>query len=304
MLATPLALRRRHPQSLINQQSHVRKHEEFNMKSKHPTGYLIYEGPSALDPSVNIAVIVNRVRGDATNEKTGSMAQSFILRTDMPPNVALKTKQDHAICGACPYAGGNGCYVSIKMVCSVYSAYKRGSYVKTTPEDLAVILAANVKSKRLAGFRAGSYGDPAAAPFEVWEPIVMAVRAESGKTSGYTHQWSERYAYMGRTADPRFRALVMASAHGPVDTILAQADEWRPFTVFGTAEELQGSGLAMCPASKEAGYRKSCATCGNQSACNGRKGINDRRVGVGIVVHGNPVTVRQAKRAAEKLEVT
>jgi len=300
----PMASRRRHPQSLSIQHPQVRsKHEEFIMKiRKHPTGYLIYEGPSALDPSVNIAVIVNRVRGDATNEKTGSMAQSFILRTDMPPNVALKTKQDHAICGACPYAGGNGCYVSIKMVCSVYSAYKRGSYLKSTPEAVADIVSANVKSGRLAGFRAGSYGDPAAAPFEIWEPVVTAVRAEGGKTSGYTHQWSERYAYMGRTADPRFRALVMASAHGPVDAILAQADEWRPFTVFGSAEELRLSGMAMCPASKEAGHRKTCSTCGNQSACNGRKGVDDRRVGVGIVVHGNPVTVRQAKRAAEKLE--
>ena len=300
----PMASRRRHPQSLSIQHPQARnKHEEFNMKTrKHPTGYLIYEGPSALDPSVDIAVIVNRVRGDATNEKTGSMAQSFILRTDMPPNVALKTKQDHAICGACPYAGGNGCYVSIKMVCSVYSAYKRGSYLKSTPEAVADIVSANVKSGRLAGFRAGSYGDPAAAPFEVWEPVVTAVRAEGGKTSGYTHQWSERYAYMGRTADPRFRALVMASAHGPVDAILAQADEWRPFTVFGSAEELRLSGMAMCPASKEAGHRKTCSTCGNQSACNGRKGVDDRRVGVGIVVHGNPVTLRQAIRAIEKLE--
>ena len=270
---------------------------------KHPTGYLIYEGPSSIDPSVNIAVIVNRVRGDATNEKTGSMAQSFILRTDMKPNVALKTKQDHAICGACPYAGGNGCYVSIKMVCSVYSAYKRGSYVKTTPEDLAVILAANVKSGRLDGFRVGSYGDPAAAPFEVWEPAVMAVRDVGGRTSGYTHQWSERYAYMGRTADPRFRALVMASAHGQVDAILAQADEWRSFTVFNSADELKLSGAAMCPASKEAGYRKTCAGCGKQSACNGRRDIDDRRSSMGIVVHGNPVTVRQALRASSKLDL-
>ena len=57
---------------------------------KKPTGYLIYEGPSTLDPSVPIAVIVNRTEGKSTNAKTGAMAQSFIIRTDMKPNVALK----------------------------------------------------------------------------------------------------------------------------------------------------------------------------------------------------------------------
>ena len=74
-------------------------------KTKKPVGFLVYEGPSVLDPSVPIAVIVNRVLGNATNAKTGAMAQSFIIRTDMKPNDAVKTGQDHAICGMCPYAG-------------------------------------------------------------------------------------------------------------------------------------------------------------------------------------------------------
>jgi hypothetical protein len=257
-------------------------------KNKSPTGFLVYEGPSVLDPSVQIAVIVNRVFGNATNAKTGAMAQSFIIRTDMKPNEAVRAKQDHAICGACPYAGGAGCYVSIKMVCSVYAAYQRGAYLKTTPDTVGQLCAALTKIGMLAGFRAGSYGDPAAAPYGVWEALIEPVRRAGGKTSGYTHQWSEKYAYMGRTADPAFRNLLMASAHGPVDALLANAQGWRAFTTFGSADELKDTPrMVMCPASKEAGHRLTCATCGGQSACNGRKSLDDRRANVGIVVHGS-----------------
>jgi len=263
--------------------------------NKAPTGFLVYEGPSALDPSVPIAVIVNRVFGDATNGKTGAMAQSFIIRTDMPPNVAVKTKQDQAICGLCPYGSGNGCYVSIKMVCSVYRAYTRGRYKPATPDVVGRLAALLVELGMLDGFRAGSYGDPAAAPQEVWRAMMEPVRAAGGRTSGYTHQWSPRYAYMGRTADPAFRDLVMASAHGPVDALLANADGWRAFTTFGSAEELNATDrMAMCPASKEAGFRKTCATCGGQSACNGRRSMDDRRANVGIVIHGNSAVKSKA----------
>ena len=267
-------------------------------KVKKPVGFLVYEGPSVLDPSVPIAVIVNRVLGNATNAKTGAMAQSFIIRTDMKPNEAVRSGQDHAICGACPYAGGKGCYVSIKMVCSVYGAYTRGSYLKASPDTVGSLCASLVEIGMLSGFRAGSYGDPAAAPFGVWEAMMKPVREAGGKTSGYTHQWSEKYAYEGRTADPAFRALLMASAHGPVDTLLANSEGWRAFTTFGSAEELKDADrMAMCPATKEAGHRLTCATCGGQSACNGRKSFDDRRVNIGIVVHGTGYVKGMARKA-------
>lgn len=264
-------------------------------KIKQPVGFLVYEGPSVVDPSVPIAVIVNRVFGNATNAKTGAMAQSFIIRTDMKPNEAVRSKQDHAICGTCPYAGGNGCYVSIKMVCSVYAAYKRGSYREASPDTVGQLCASLVEIGMLSGFRAGSYGDPAAAPVGVWEAMMNPVRDAGGKTSGYTHQWSPRYAYQGRTADPAFRSLLMASAHGPVDALLANADGWRTFTTFGSAEELKMAGnTVMCPASKEAGHRRTCATCGGQSACNGRRSLEDRRANIGIVIHGNSAVKSKA----------
>ena len=272
-------------------------------KNKAPVGFLVYEGPSVLDPSVPIAVIVNRVLGNATNAKTGAMAQSFIIRTDMKPNEAVKAGLDHGICGQCPYAGGKGCYVSIKMVCSVYAAYQRGSYKTVSPDTVGSLCAALVEIGMLSGFRAGSYGDPAAAPYGVWEALMKPVREAGGKTSGYTHQWAEKYAYAGRTADPAFRALLMASAHGPVDALLANAQGWRAFTTFGSADELKATErMVMCPASKEAGHRLTCATCGGQSACNGRKSLDDRRANIGIVVHGSNYVKGLATEANSKAQ--
>lgn len=270
--------------------------------AKTPPGYVIYEGPSQLDPNTNIVAIVNCIDHRSDNEKTGAMAQSFILRTDMKPNEAVRQGLDHAICGRCPYAGGKGCYVGIKMVCSVYGAFKRGSYVKATPVEVATLVTARVKAKWLHGLRFGSYGDPAAVPFEVWQPLMDGVRAVGGRTSGYTHQWSDQYAYMGRTADPRFRTLAMASTHNLADARRAEQDGWRAFTVFDDEADLRNAGMAMCPASKEAGYRKTCGTCGSQSACNGRKSEGDRRVSIGIVVHGTEVTKARARAATAALK--
>ena len=271
-------------------------------KAKEPVGFIVYQGPSALDPSTEIVVIVNRLKGDCTNEKTGHMAQSFILRTDMKPNEAVKKKLDVAVCGECPYAHGAGCYVSMKMVCSVYNAFKRGSYGTATPADIGTLMAKRVKQGIIDGFRSGTYGDPAAAPFEVWEAMISPVRQAGGRTSGYTHQWAERYAYMGRTADPRFRTLMMASTHGPIDTLLAQADGWRAFASFNSLAELEDADVALCPATKEAGFRRTCGSCGKQSACNGRRDEDDRRVSMAVVIHGTQYVKGLAVQANNKAQ--
>jgi hypothetical protein len=85
-----------------------------------------------------------------------------------------------------------------------------------------------------------------------------------------------------------------------VDTAVANADGWRTFTTFGSAEELKAvPRMTMCPASKEAGFRLTCATCGGQSACNGRRDLTDKRANVGIVVHGNQ-NVKKIATAANK----
>jgi hypothetical protein len=219
----------------------------------------------------------------------------------MAPNVAVKLKADSAICGNCPFAGGQGCYVQIKAVCSVYRAYMKGSYSKMSPAGIGEVCARMIKSSRLAGLRAGSYGDPAAAPVSVWADLIGPIIAAGGKTTGYTHQWHEKYAPKNFSIDPAFKSLVMASAHGHHDARQANLAGWRAFTTFSSLQELKSApSVAACPASDEGGNRRTCSTCGKTAACNGRKSMEDKRANIGIVVHGSFPVKLKAERATIK----
>jgi hypothetical protein len=211
-----------------------------------PLGYIAYEGPSAIDGQP-IVVIVTGLTG-SKNAKTGSMVQTFILRQDVHPSVALKTGQDESICGDCEHRPALAritdkppCYVQVgKAPAAVWRAYRRGRYLKAPLRVIARALAARV-------LRIGTYGDPAAAPVRVWQALVVFV---AGWT-GYTHQW--------RTLDRAWQLLVMASADSVADRADAKAAGWRTFRVSIGVEPAQGE--ISCPASKEAGARTTCIDC-------------------------------------------
>ena len=221
--------------------------------TRKPIGFVVYEGPSEIDGSP-IVVIVNRIFTASDNVKTGDIVQTFIIRSDVSPMDALKTGQDAAVCGDCEHRpslvkAGNGkapCYVNVgRSVMSVYGAYKRGSYVKASPEAVSAHLSGRV-------LRLGTYGDPFAAPLAVWSPMVNA----SARRVGYTHQWQ----------NPKFDAaawapLVMASADTLVQRDQAKSIGMRTFRVGFADELLKVMGEAVCPASAEAGRKTTCADC-------------------------------------------
>lgn len=218
-----------------------------------PLGFIVYEGPSQIDGSP-IVVIINKIFTKSMNEKTGEIVQSFIIRSDIDPLTALKTGDDAGICGTCEHRpslvkAGNGkapCYVNVgRSVMSVYGAYKRGRYVKATPQEVARYLADRV-------LRLGTYGDPWAAPIETWQPMVDA----AARRVGYSHQWGNP-AFDHKAWAP----LVMASADTLDQRMLAHAVGMRTFRV-GFAGELDSvKGEAVCPASAEAGRKTTCAAC-------------------------------------------
>jgi hypothetical protein len=74
-------------------------------------GFILYEGASELDnaPIVVIATM------STNNRKTGKMVQVWILRSDIDPIEAFKSKADYSICGNCPqrWSLGGACYVNI-----------------------------------------------------------------------------------------------------------------------------------------------------------------------------------------------
>jgi len=149
-------------------------------------GLVLFEGPSALDGHP-IAVIANRITTASVNAKTGDMVQTFIIRSDIDPMSALKSGDDVSVCGDCMHRPSNGgtCYVNVgRSVMAVYGALTRGRYAKP-----GVDFEISILPDLFAGlaFRAGTYGDPAAAPFQVWRAATLKAAA----INGYTHQWRD-----------------------------------------------------------------------------------------------------------------
>lgn len=227
---------------------------------------IIYRGPSQLDGSP-IVVIATATK---SNAKTGAVLQTYILRADMHPLEASKSGADAAICGNCPLRGevtqdparktakNRGCYVNLGQgPSSVYRAMLRGFYPDATQDPAAI--------GRGKIVRVGTYGDPAAVPDAVWDSLLSGASA----WTAYTHQAAWR------------PDVAMQSA----DTLAIARDHWsqgrRTFRVVGKTEDLQASEI-LCPASKEAGYRTTCAAC---KLCAGTSTKSAKSIA--IVAHGS-----------------
>jgi hypothetical protein len=180
------------------------------------------------------------------------MVQTFIMRRDIAPHLALKTGDDASVCGNCKLRpinkGKTRCYVRVYQApLSVWNAYHRGRYAVPGLDFDAALL-----QELFAGlsFRIGSYGDPAAIPSRVWKTATRRVK----NRTGYTHQWRSRIG-------AGLKNLCMASADNEADVATATAKGWRTFRVRKhDAPTLANE--AICPASAEGGKRVQCDTCG------------------------------------------
>ena len=283
------------PRSALARRS-ARNAERRNAKAlaSMPAGFVVYRGPSLID-GAPIVVIVNTITSSA-NAKIGRMAQVWFIRADVAPNVAIKSGRDVAVCGGCPFAGDNGCFVDMRPLMSVWHAFERGSYKDATPEQVGELIALAFNMGKNDGIRLGAYGDPAAAPFEVLEALVGPVKAMGAATTGYTHAWGG-YSAPGHVADPRLPSLVMASGHTAADERAARAAGYRSFISQPTPAPIAAT--AACPASAEAGKRKTCSECG---ACNGMRSMLDKRASMRIAVHGSAYKVARSIAAIRRVE--
>lgn len=247
---------------------------------------VLYEGPSALDGEP-IAVIATGIERRSSNAKTGAMVQVFIIRADVHPIEALKTGEDASICGGCrhrpdPAALAEGkivrsCYVDVtKSVNSVFKAYRKGSYAKAMPHELAAIGAGRK-------VRLGAYGDPAAVPSWVWSEFC----SKAAGVTGYTHQW--------RTVGREYAMWCMASCDTPEERLEAKSMGYRVFRVSLDADRMDRE--VICPASDEAGNKTNCASC---LACGG----NGAKTKADIVIrlHGTVATLKAAQSSMKEGE--
>lgn len=242
---------------------------------KRPLGLILYTGPSLID-GAPIVVIATGL-GASTNSKTGAMIQTHIIRADMLPMDAIHTGKDESICGDCLHRGdgtgkGRTCYVRVYQAqTGVYKAYAAGRYVAYDPA---------IHDRYLAGraIRFGSYGDPAAAPFELWENL----KSLASVTTGYTHQW--------RKSDSRFASLCMASADTVDDVEHARRLGYRSFRVGDSKIK----GEVLCPASEAAGKKLQCIDCGS---CAG----GTRRGSIYIPLHGGTATMANKSKLENRI---
>ena len=225
---------------------------------------VIYEGPSALDakPIVVIAIYSKR------NRKTGGMLQTYILRSDIDPREASKTGADYSICGDCPLRGdanddpervlakNRKCYVNIGQGPLIaWRSYHRGIY----PDAKNHADCAELGRGRMV--RLGTYGDPALIP----DYITSSLLSKCKGWTGYTHQ------------KPRRADILMQSA----DSLAEAQDHWangrRTFRTVDNVADIVAGQEILCPASKEAGARTTCESCG---LCAGNATKTDKSIAI------------------------
>lgn len=237
-------------------------------------GVVIFRGQSRLGRGGPIVVIVTFA---SHNTKTGDIAQAWVLRADIAPNEAIRDGQDRAICGDCVHRSGShlgrSCYVIIHLgPRNVYKAFLRGLYPDVTPEEAGRGLAGSA-------IRVAAYGDPAAAPFEVWRALLAYARPIA-----YSHSW--------RVCDSRFSRFCMASVESEHEADQAHALGWRTFRTRLATEGVRVDEI-ICPASNEAGHRTTCSSCG---LCSGQARGAARSIA--IIAHGQRTRHFEDRKAA------
>jgi hypothetical protein len=239
------------------------------IKYSNKNARILWEGISALDGVTPIVVIATGFAKRTSNAKTGDLIQTFVVHADIDPWDAVKVDATSAICGTCPHqkdpeTGKRSCYVQVfHAPKSTWKSYKRGNIGPATSDDLKRLV--NGRKVRL-----GSYGDPAAAPYEVWRALVDA----STGSTGYTHAW--------KTCDPRFASLVMASADSEDDLIDAACLGYRSFHVRPKGAD-KPKGTMQCPS--DPARKSALVACDSCLACDGNNGKFGRSVS--IQAHGN-----------------
>lgn len=233
---------------------------------------IIYRGPSLIDGKPIVAIAI----GQSGNTKTGNMVQTYIIREDISPLDASKNGEDYSICGACHHRGeanadperkqakGRSCYVNLGQGPTiVYKGLQRGIYSQASGH---AAIAAIGKGRMV---RLGTYGDPAAVPSFIWESLISEAKGHTA----YTHQSGVESAQ----ARPEY---MMISADNETQARGAWSIGLRTFRVIKSTEQAVKGYEIICPASKEAGFKTTCASCG---LCAGAK---VKAKSIAIVDHG------------------
>lgn len=230
------------------------------MENRTYTGLELYRGPSQIDGEEIVVILTLH----SSNAKTGDMAQTWIMRTDVPPQQAVREGTDESICGGCQHRHhlGGACYVvPFQGPGMVWKSWSRGKYPVATKR--------HINRPRGRAIRFGAYGDPAAAPVEVWKRLAEV----ASMTTGYTHQADKLPEIGGR----ELLDHCMVSADNEAEALLYQGMGARTFRVKRPEDPIL-EGEVYCPADTRADVQ--CIDCGLCS------GAYNAKANVVINVHG------------------
>jgi hypothetical protein len=176
------------------------------------------------------------------NNKTGDMAQVWILNKQYDPVIAVKNGSNKIICFDCKHRLNRSCYVNVGQApLSVYKAYKNGLYQPLNYD----VLKFQLKHKYV---RFGAYGEPVLIPIE----LVQFIAQNSKGYTGYTHQWSDsKYA--------EYKHYLMASVDTTEEYESATLDGWRCYRVSSNNQPLKGE--IICPNTTDNIQCRDCHLC-------------------------------------------
>jgi len=181
----------------------------------------------------------------------------YIVQTyHFSPDQFNDFKADSLNCLGCPFSFSSKTELSGKCYThkgmqrwGLNSMLKKLSKLDITEfnSDKFDALMAKVKIVKPSLVRFGAYGEPTLLPMYVVEQLTKF------KHTGYTHAWRKF---------PQFSGIFQASVHSLVELAEANQLGYKTFRIADIKERSE----AICPASKEAGKRKTCVEC---RMCNG-----------------------------------
>jgi len=226
-----------------------------------------YENGFILWSDWNVVAIATT---ESDNVKTGPMVQIWLIDRNLHPVESIRSGKDSTLqCAGCPFASGEGCYVSPLPLMAIWRKFQRNEYPRLIPFSLEWDSFWAGKSVRF-----GAYGNPSLLPL----PIVESIASLARRHTGYFHNWKELSAQEAR----EYGRFFMASAE-PWNVGKAHSLGLRTFTVLPAGSPPPAGSLECLADSKGL----TCAECG---LCDGTE-RSDRRSGaplpsIWIEAHG------------------
>jgi hypothetical protein len=188
---------------------------------------IVWQGPSEIDGTPLVLILTWHSENTKTNkgekkDAADGMIQTWILRQDVAPIDAIQSGADYSYCGTCIHRpneyGQRTCYVRLTHgPKGVWDSYHVGNMAWMTEQDYAKLAESG------KGLRMGSYGDPAAVSFEVWQKLLQFAKFNTG----YTHR------DLADANVAKFRGFVMASCETQREVDYAKEHGFRSFRVDG-----------------------------------------------------------------------